>query len=67
MSLAIAELDGVNAHWSLHDLHTLVTAPLQGGTVTTLITSYEPLTGLAVDGGNLYWTNGAGITFTPLK
>jgi len=60
-------VDGVNAYWSLRDLHTLVTAPLQGGAVTTLVTSYEPLTGLAVDGGNLYWTNGAGITFTPLK
>jgi hypothetical protein len=69
-------VDGTNVYWTLRDAHTLMTAPLDGGTVTTLYTytGSVTLSGLSVDDNVLYWTVtsdsssgiGSGIAFTPL-
>ena len=64
-------VDATNVYWSLRDEHSLVTAPIEGGTVTTIITGYDTFSGLAIDGSNLYWTatsySDSGIWFTAIK
>jgi len=65
-SIADLAIDATNVYWTAGNDGTVTKVPIIGGPAVILAENENAATGIAVDGSNVYWSNGLSIKKIPI-